>query len=130
MTSLEWVMVSVAFFFMMISIFDLVRYVVVLQSVSAVMTEAGRACLVNPTSPICYNDVPSWSVASTVAPALDPSLFTITVNLSPLSPPVAGVSLTPGTNCIQVTVSYPYQATVPWMSSLNATISETATYFN
>lgn len=127
-TSLEWALISVTFFLLIISIFDLVRYVVTLQSVSAVMTEAGRACLVNRAADICYaSDASSWATASVVAPTLDPSQLTIHVLMDNY---VVGASSVPGTHCIQVTVSYPYSATAPWMSSLGSTVSETATYIN
>jgi hypothetical protein len=36
----------------------------------------------------------------------------------------------PAINAIQVTVSYPYQSITPWLSSLDATVTKTATYFN
>ncbi len=130
-TSLEWAMVAVAFMLLIISLFDMVRYVVTLQSVTSVMTEAGRACLVNPAAPICGGGSPSsWPAVSTVAPMLDSSQFKVYIFPGPYASgnPFGIASL--GVNIIQVTVTYPFVATTPWMSSLDGTISETATYFN
>ncbi|HET6607333.1 MAG TPA: TadE/TadG family type IV pilus assembly protein [Rhodopila sp.] len=128
-TSLEWALVAAAFMMLIVSIFDLVRYVVVLQSVTSVMTEAGRTCLVNPQNGICYANSASWPVLSTVAPSLDPSKFNVAVLMGGAVSGAPSGSI-PAVNAIQVTVSYPYQSITPWLSSLDATISETATYFN
>ncbi len=129
MTSLEWALVAGAFMLMLISIFDLVRYVVVLQSVTTVTTEAGRACVIN------FNNCPQtgWSQLSTIAPMLDPSQCVISTVAGQKAANLSGnanAGWEPGTNVAQVTVSYPFVAMTPWMSSLNATITETATYFH
>ena len=125
-TSLEWALVAATFMLLIVSIFDLVRYVVVLQSVAGVMTEVGRACIISAADAVCGADnAASWPLASTVAPMLDPAQIAIAVQIgSSAGQPAAG------THIIHVTISYPYQAMVPWLSSLSATISESATYVN
>jgi Flp pilus assembly protein TadG len=133
-SSLEWALVAAAFMLLIISIFDLVRYVVIMQSVATVMTEAGRACLVNSANCPSSGDGNTWSQLSTLAPTLDPSQFTVTIvsgaQNAALLPTNPNPGAQPGVNVVQVTTSYPFTALAPWMSGLNATITETATYFN
>jgi Flp pilus assembly protein TadG len=131
-TSLEWALVSVAFMLLFISIIDLARYMIVLQSVANVMAEQGRQCQVSPGN--CASsgwNAAAWGPLSNIAPLLDTSQFVITAatgNNASTSPYPSAYPA--AVNIVQVTVSYPYQAWSPWLSSLNATVTETATYFN
>ena len=135
-TSLEWALVAAAFFLTMLSIFDLARYVVVLQSVATVMSEAGRACAVNSGNcPASGGSNGTWPQLSTIAPMLDPTAFTVMISTDTSGLPGNFPKSNPNqsqksrTNPMQVTVSYPFTAMTPWMSSLNGTITESATYF-
>jgi Flp pilus assembly protein TadG len=130
-SSLEWALVAAAFMLTIISLFDLVRYVVVVQSVATVMMQAGRACLLGdcPESSSTWTNLPAF-----VIPMLDPSQFNVTAlangNATTCpggSPQVSSSSN--GVNVIQVTVQYPYTAMAPWMSALNGTVCENAIYF-
>jgi hypothetical protein len=146
-TSLEWALVAAAFMFMVISIFDLARYVVVTQSVATVMMEAGRACLVGN----CPPDGNGWSQLPIIAPMVDSSQFNITAVANGSASSYAQNSACPAPSSvgqvpcgdqnasfsvkvIQITVTCQFQAWSPWLSMLNTTstdpIVESATYFN
>jgi hypothetical protein len=89
-----------------------------------------RPCsTMTPTQSICLLSSSTWPVLSTVAQSLDPSKFQVIVARRRK---VTGApsNAIPAINAIQVTVSYPYQSITPWLSSLDATVTKTATYFN
>ena len=122
-------MVAVAFMLLFISIFDLARFVIVQQSVVTVLAETGRRCQVTPPETCAALD---QTTLSGLAPLLDPSQFippTIVQGLRANPDPNFQGGYQPGVNISQVTIGYPYQAMSPWLSSLDGTISMTATYF-
>ncbi len=131
-SSLEWALVAATFMLMIFSIFDLVRYVVVVQSVATVMMQAGRACLLGN----CPESGSTWpNLSMFVIPMLDPAQFNVTALADGNATTCPGGTPQPsaasnGVNVIQVTVQYPYTAMTPWMSALNGTVCESAICFN
>jgi Flp pilus assembly protein TadG len=115
-STLEFALVGVAFLMFLLGGFDLARYIFTVQSMVAVMTQAGRYSLANPTWGPCGVD--SWTGIATVAPFLDSSQ----VNLCVLQ--TSGTGLSTST----VTVTYPFTAVTPGLTALTGTITETTTY--
>jgi Flp pilus assembly pilin Flp len=135
-TSLEWALVAGAFMLMIISIIDLVRYVAGVQSVASITAQAGRACLVNAgLCPFSGTGSEIWSNTPVIAPILDSGDFTVSIinshsNSAYPNDPFSGSNASLGVNVIYVTVNYQFTAWAPWLSMLNGTVTESATYFN
>jgi hypothetical protein len=117
-TSLELALVLLPFLFLMTAVFDLGRYLFTVQSMVTLMTEAARYSKVYPDqTPLC--GVNTWPNTATVAPLLDPTQ----VNLC-----ITSLNPTYGVMQVQVTVTYPFTAATPGLSTLDGTLTETATY--
>jgi hypothetical protein len=118
-TSLELALVLVAFLWMMMGIFDLARYLVIVQSLVTLMTDAERYAVIDPldATNYCFGAA-TWPNTATSAPLLDPNQ----VNVSICQVTVAGV------NQMQVTATYPFAAITPGLEALNGTVTETTIY--
>jgi hypothetical protein len=137
-TTVEWALVMTTFLFMIFSITDMAWFMIVSQSLTTLMAEAGRQTLVAPNDfPPCTGAPGSWPTGAQITPLLDPNQVYVCVNPYPSSVGPNGDSVA-GTIVVDVTVSYPYSATMPWMSVLNGSclmpdgvtpaICESATY--
>jgi hypothetical protein len=116
-TSVEWALVAATFVFMILSIIDMGWFMIVNQSLTTLMTEAGRQTLVTP------NDYPNcgiglWPQGTQITPLLDPSQVYVCVNPYATSVGANGDPVA-GTIVVTVSVSYPYTALMPWMAVLN-----------
>ena len=113
-TSLELAFILVPFFWFVMGIVDLTRYLFTVHEMVTLMTDVGRYSLVYPNIAPVYSWIP-WPDTATSAPLLDPNLITLSV--TPLS--------TNGVTQIQIIVQYPFIATTPGFSVLNGALTET-----
>ncbi len=116
-TSIELALVLLSFLWLLLGTIDLARYLFTVQSVVALMSEAGRVSLMDPSW--APRGVNSWSQIATIAPLLDPAQVSLDVSQG-----FTGV----GPVYVYVTVSYPFTAFAPGLSGLNGTITESTAY--
>jgi hypothetical protein len=132
-TSLELALVLAGFMFLMTAIFDLGRYFFAIQSMVTLMNDAARyeMILANFASTVQPEVISAWTGSTgsdrlrqvPMPPLLDGGQGTISVNfLNQNNVPA------PSMTQMTVTVTYPFTATSPWLSSLSGTLTETATY--
>jgi hypothetical protein len=119
-TSLELAIVFLIFIPMLMSVFDLARYLFTVQSMLTLMMDAGRYGLVRPGSAQLSGTPATWASQTTVTvpPLLDPSQGCVSLTFNNF---VTGN----GVNQVMVAVIYPFTASSPWLSGLSNTLPET-----
>jgi hypothetical protein len=123
--SLEFALVALPFLWLVFGIFDLARYLFIVQAPVTLMTDvqrfiyvAGENAAVQYQGPVAYTN---GYTSVVVPPPLDPTQGHLSVTYLNLA---GGF----GVNQVQVTLSYPFTAMTPGFSLLNGTIQEQTTY--
>jgi hypothetical protein len=125
-TSLEFALIAVPFLWLMFGIFDLARYLFIVQGLVTLMTDVQRFVFVAGENvavqqyqgPITYTN---GYASVVVPPSLDPTLGNLSVTYLNLA---GGF----GVNQVQVTLAYPFTAMTPGLGALDGMIQEQATY--
>jgi Flp pilus assembly protein TadG len=124
-TSLEFAIVAVIFFTVVISGIDLGRYFFVAESLRTFASEAARQGLIyktwQPQDETCPCANPSGgNDLNTIVPILDPALLTLKVTQTS---PTAATAYT-----VTVTATYQFTAIVPVWAALSGTMRDTAQF--
>jgi Flp pilus assembly protein TadG len=125
-SSLEFALIALPFMWLMFGIFDLARYLFIVQALVTLMTDVQRFVFVAGENvavqqyqgPIAYTN---GHASVVVPPPLDPTQGTLSVTYLNLA---GGF----GVNQVQVTLNYPFTAMTPGFALLDGTIQEQATY--
>jgi hypothetical protein len=130
-TSLELALVSGLFFILVLSIVDLAWWMIISQSVTALVAEYGRACMLaqgfNGATTCTDSQAGLAALAAVAAPLLDVRQ----VQWSGVVQWFAPNGATELRSSVIVTVSYPYSAMTPWMqwlAGVNPYVTSSATY--
>jgi hypothetical protein len=105
---------------MLLSVFDLARYLFTVQSMLTLMMDAGRYGVVQPLTAQISGTPATWASQTTVTvpPLLDPNQGCVSLAFN-------NFATGNGVNQVIVTVIYPFTATTPWLSELSNTLPET-----
>jgi Flp pilus assembly protein TadG len=123
-TSLEFALVALVLLPLLISLFDLARYLFTIQSMQTLMTDVGRYAMVQPTNSERCSPFQDWiSNTTVVIPPLLPDVPNDQICSSFLNL-YTGL----GVNQVQVTVTYPFSFISPWLTGLDSTLIQSTTY--
>jgi len=111
-----------------LGIVDIARYLIVLQTLSVVVAEGGRVSQIYGLASGGIQQS-NWTALPSITPLLDPAKLTVATTVQ------TGIEGYPyqfggAVAAFQITASYPYEASSPWLGFLNGTISQRATLFN
>ena len=125
-TSVELALVAWALMAMVLAIFEVTRYACTLQAVTTLMNEVMRYAIVSNPGLVqqgCY-DSETFSNLTAVSPPpllLDPSQGQVCITFLNYQ---SGLGVTQ----VQVTVSYPFTATMALLSAMDSQVTQTTTY--
>ena len=123
-TTLEFALIFLVLITVVVSLFDLARYLFTIQSMLTLMTDVGRYAMLQPTNSQRCSSFLDWTTNTTIT--IPPLLADVPDQriCSSLRNLYTGL----GVNQIQVTVTYPFTFISPWFTGLNTTLTQTATY--